>query len=372
MTGSAPDIAVPPAPEIGAADILGARILLVDDLAANISLLERILRGAGYRDVSSTTDSRTVSALYAAEHHDLILLDLQMPHMDGFAVMDALKLVEPEGYLPVLVITAQPDHKLRALRAGAKDFVSKPFDIAEVLTRVHNMLEVRLLVAAVRRKNAELRGLINDVIAERKRSERLALHVAPGSIAERLPDRPDASVESAAAVTVLVADVVGFAELAPSQDHALLATCLDELFLAFDALTETLGMRKVKTRGNSYLAAAGVTAPMNDHATRAVSLADGMMQALVQFNERSSCALQVRIGIASGSAVAAFIGRRRYLYDLWGDVVTIAAGMESHGVAGRVQLSASTRALLGEALALDARGTMDVEGLGPVQTWFLR
>ena len=362
---------MPSVPEIPADDILGAQILLVDDKDANVVLLERMLRGAGYRNVSSTQDSRTVRALYEAHHHDLIVLDLQMPNMDGFAVMEALKLVEHGGYLPVLVITAQPNHKLRALRAGAKDFVSKPFDVAEVLTRVHNMLEVRLLVAAVRRKNAELRMLMNEVVAERKRSERLALQVAPGSIAERLPVRPDASVESVGAVTVLVADVVGFAELAPSQDHTVLATCLEELFAGFDALTESRGLRKVKTHGNSYMAVAGAPVPVEDHARQAALLARDMMQALVQFNERSSCALQVRIGIASGTAVAAVIGRRRYLYDLWGDVVAIAARMESHGVAGRVQLSDGTQALLGESLALEARGTLEIEGLGEVRTWFL-
>ena len=95
--------------------------------------------------------------LHRTNHYDLILLDLQMPDMDGFAVMEALKEVEKDGYLSVLVVTAQPDHKLRALQAGAKDFVSKPFDLAEVLTRVHNMLEVRLFARALERRCATWR-----------------------------------------------------------------------------------------------------------------------------------------------------------------------------------------------------------------------
>ena len=130
---------------VSAADILNARILVVDDLAANVSLLEGMLRVAGYTAVESTTDPNAVCALHRTNRYSLILLDLQMPGMDGFQVMEGLKEIEEGGYLPVLVITAQPGHKLRALEAGAKDFVSKPFDLAELRARVHNILEVRLL-----------------------------------------------------------------------------------------------------------------------------------------------------------------------------------------------------------------------------------
>jgi len=127
------------------ADILNAGILIVDDQLANVQLLEKMLRGAGYLRITSTQDPHAVAALHRDHHYDLILLDLRMPGMDGFQVMESLKEIEADGYLPVLAVTAQPAHKLRALESGAKDFVSKPFDLAEVLMRVHNMLEVRLL-----------------------------------------------------------------------------------------------------------------------------------------------------------------------------------------------------------------------------------
>ena len=135
---------------VSASDILHARILIVDDQPANVSLLERILHGAGYTCVASTMDPREVCELHRTNRYDLILLDLQMPDMDGFQVMEGLKEIEVDGYLSVLAVTAQPAHKLRALQAGAKDFVSKPFDLAEVLVRVHNLLEVRLLHDASR------------------------------------------------------------------------------------------------------------------------------------------------------------------------------------------------------------------------------
>src|SRR6185295_294915 len=130
---------------ISSSDILKARILIVDDQEANVSLLEQTLLGAGYVSLESTRDPHTVCDLHRKNRYSLILLDLLMPALDGFQVMEGLKAIETEGYLPVLVLTAQPDHKLRALKAGAKDFISKPFELAEVLMRVHNMLEVRLL-----------------------------------------------------------------------------------------------------------------------------------------------------------------------------------------------------------------------------------
>src|SRR5256885_12024477 len=206
-----------------------------------------MLSGAGYVSVASTRDPRAVRELHRKNRYDLILLDLQMPGMDGFEVMEGLKEVERDGCLPVLVVTAQPDHKLRALRAGAKDFVSKPFDLAEVLMRVRNMLEVRLYAGAlektvheleisrevIRGKNDELKKLFDQVVAERKVSERLALQAPPGSIAERLQARADATEDCLPDASVLTADIVGFAQMTPPVPPAGLAPILHEIFTEF-------------------------------------------------------------------------------------------------------------------------------------------
>jgi PAS domain S-box-containing protein len=136
--------------------ILNASILIVDDLQCNVQLLEMMLREVGYSNIAATMDPHSVCELYRLNRYDLILLDLQMPGMDGFQVMDGLKKIETLGYLPVLVITAQPGHKLRALAAGAKDFVAKPFDLVELQTRIHNMLEVRLLYSKLQQTNTLL------------------------------------------------------------------------------------------------------------------------------------------------------------------------------------------------------------------------
>jgi PAS domain S-box-containing protein len=152
-------------------DILNASILIVDDQEVNVHLLQQLLREAGYTRVSATQDPREVCALHRKHRYDLILLDLQMPEMDGFQVMEGLKTNATDAYMPVLVITAQPGHKLRALQSGAKDFISKPFDIVEVKTRIHNMLEVRLLYKKLEDYNTLLEQTVAERTAELRESE---------------------------------------------------------------------------------------------------------------------------------------------------------------------------------------------------------
>ncbi|MDO8793134.1 MAG: response regulator, partial [Vicinamibacterales bacterium] len=157
---------------VSASEILNASILVVDDQEADVSLLERTLRGAGYTSIASTRDPHEVCELQRTNRYCLILLDLQMPGMDGFQVMEGLKDIEKDDYrhLPILVMTAQPGHKVRALQAGAKDFISKPFDLAELLTRVCNMLEAHLLRVASKKANDLLEQLMAQM---REANERL-------------------------------------------------------------------------------------------------------------------------------------------------------------------------------------------------------
>ncbi len=283
---------------ISASDILAAKILVVDDLEANVLLLEQMLRGAGYVCVASTMDPRMVCELHGRNHYDLILLDLQMPGMDGFGVMEKLREVQADSYLPVIVITAQPDHKVRALQAGAKDFVSKPFDLAEVLTRVRNMLEVRLLheeslkygkaleqkvreLEASRetivRQSDELRQLYEKLICEQQVTERLLLNLLPAPIAQRLKLRadliatgpPEIIADKFQEVSVLFADIVQFTHFSPSMSPERLVAVLNEIFADFDNIADNRGLEKIKTIGDAYMAAAGLPVPAADHAVRA-------------------------------------------------------------------------------------------------------
>ena len=152
-------------------EILNASILIVDDQEANVILFEQLLIESGYTCVASTMNPLEVCELHRKNRYDLILLDLQMPGMDGFEVMAALKTEAPDDYLPILVITAQPGHKLRALQAGAKDFISKPFDLVEAKTRIHNMLEVRLLYKKLENYNRVLEQTVQERTAELRDSE---------------------------------------------------------------------------------------------------------------------------------------------------------------------------------------------------------
>ncbi len=152
-------------------DILAACILIVDDQDAPVQVLQQLLSDAGYTKVSATRDPTQVCALHRRHAYDLILLDIEMPGVDGFGVMESLKIDSFDSYLPVIVLTAQPGHKLRALQAGAKDFISKPFDFLEVKTRIHNMLEVRLLYRKLEGQNIALELAVQERTTELRESE---------------------------------------------------------------------------------------------------------------------------------------------------------------------------------------------------------
>jgi adenylate cyclase len=301
---------------ISPSDILHGKILIVDDQEANVLLLEQMLRGAGYTSITSTMDSSKVCELHLINHYDLILLDLQMPGMDGFQVMENLKDLEKGGYLPVLVITAQPAHKLRALKAGAKDFISKPFDLAEVLLRVHNMLEVRLL-------HLEMKRLYERIAAEQKVSQRLLLNVLPTSLAGRLEGQSEVKAgvftelvtESYAEVTLLFADILEFTRFVEGANAEVLLGVLDEMAIRFDAQGGQSGLDKTRTIGNAYLASIGLSDPVIEHTIKASQKALDIVEAVDRFNERSKYKLKLRIGLDIGSEVSSIVHKRNIVCD---------------------------------------------------------
>jgi len=357
---------------ISEADILMANLLVVDDQAANVLLLERLLRSAGYACITTTQNPREVCDLHRKNNYDLILLDLKMPDLDGFQVMEALKGSEADSYLPVIVITAQPDEKLRALKAGAKDFISKPFELAEVLARVHNFLEVRML-------HSETKKLYEQVISQQKVSERLLHNVLPQAIAERLKGRSedmthsfsDVIADSFPDVSVLFADIVGFTTFSEGVSAEVVVNVLNDIFSRFDSIADEHGLEKIKTIGDSYMAAAGLPIAVPNHPERAANMALDMLDAMDLFNLQSHHHLKIRIGISTGAVVAGVIGKRKFSYDVWGDVVNTASRMESNGVAGRIHITDSTRKGLGESFLVENRGAIMVKGKGEMNTWFL-
>jgi adenylate cyclase len=293
-------------------DIQHGNILIVDDQEANVLLLEQMLRNAGYDQISSTMDPFQVCEMHLRNRYDLILLDLRMPGMDGFQVMENLKQIETGGYLPVLVITAQADHKLRALKAGAKDFVSKPFDLAEVLIRVHNMLEVRLL-------HREALRLCDQVVAEQKVSQRLLLSALPRPLAEILQGPSATAAEGStgllaegyAELAVLFADIVAFTRFSEGAGAQALVGVLKEISSGFDSLADPAGLERRGIIGDAYLAAVGLPDAATDRTIRAANMALDLSAALDRFNAHSRCKLKLGIGLDPGPAVGVAVGKRR-------------------------------------------------------------
>jgi adenylate cyclase len=210
-------------------------------------------------------------------------------------------------------------------------------------------------------------------------SDRLLLNVLPQSIAERLKERSEVTADAFTGViadsfpeaTVLFADIVEFTKLSAGLSPQGLVAMLNEVFSDFDLIADHRGLEKIKTIGDCYMAVAGLPVATPDHAVRAAHMALDMLEAIDRFNARSGHTLAVRIGINSGAGVAGVIGKRKFIYDLWGDAVNIASRMESHGVAGRVQVTQATRHRLSELFHLEERGTIDLKGTGPMRTWFL-
>jgi len=218
--------------------------------------------------------------------------------MDGFQVMEALKEIEPDGYLPVLVITAQPGHKLRALQAGAKDFIGKPFELPEVLARVRNLLEVRLL-------HQEARSLYDRIKAEQKVSERLLLGLLPRSVAAGLKERPESTAgdlhglitESYAEMTVLFADVLEFTKFSEGASAEVLRGVLDDISARFDVSVGGTGIERARTIGDAYLASMGLTDPVAVHTIRVAQKALDLVEAADRFNAHSRHQFRLRIGV---------------------------------------------------------------------------
>jgi adenylate cyclase len=218
---------------------------------------------------------------------------------------------------------------------------------------------VLLWFTDVRRREAEARV------------DELLTNAIPASIARRLRHGEQRIAEAYPATTVLFSDIVGFTPWAQATDPARVVDLLDRLFSRFDELAADCGVEKIKTIGDAYMAAAGVPVPREDHAEAALGLAVRMLDAVESLRAAEKVPLEVRIGLASGAVVAGVIGRRRILFDLWGDTVNTAARMESSGVPGRVQVTAATRALLGAAWPFEER-SVDVKGLGRMTTYVLQ
>jgi guanylate cyclase len=206
---------------------------------------------------------------------------------------------------------------------------------------------------------------------EQAKAENLLLNILPRSIADRLKADSQPIADQFGSASILFADVVDFTPWSERLTPDEVVGCLDHLFSHFDDLAEQYGLEKIKTIGDCYMVAAGVPEPRSDHARALALMALDMLDAMRADGEAGHLGLELRIGINSGPVVAGVIGRKRFLYDLWGDAVNMASRMESYGTTGRIQITRATYELLAEEFECEPRGTIAVKGKGEVETWYL-
>jgi len=331
---------------------VSSRILVVDDTPANIQTLAAILKVEGYQLCVATNGYQALEVA-ARVRPDLILLDVMMPEMDGFEACRRFKESPELRDIPIIFLTAKTETAdlVKGFELGAVDYVGKPFNTHELLARVGTQLTIDRL---------------------RCENERLLLNILPASIAQRLRAGSELIADHFEEVSVLFADLVGFTKMSASQPAAEIVEILNELFSRFDVAALELGVEKIKTIGDAYMAVCGLPEARPDHADRMVQMAVRMLVEVRQFNQFRGSSFALRIGINAGPVVAGVIGRNKFTYDLWGDTVNLASRMESHGIPGAIQVTASIYTPLADRYAFEVRGPVEVKGLGMIDTWLLR
>jgi adenylate cyclase len=333
-------------------------VLVVDDEEQNRTLLRDPLEARGY-EVEEAENGMQALQMIARHPPDVILLDLMMPQMDGLEVCRRLRKDAKTAHLPILMITALSERgdRLLGIHAGANDFLNKPIDIQDVILRVGNAVYAK--------------HLHDQLQAEREKSERLLLNILPKLIAERMKKGETNIADSYPDVTVLVADLVGFTTLSARIGPEQTVQLLNEIFSAFDLLTESHGLEKIKTIGDAYMVAGGILLPQPDHAEASAELALHFLGEIEKFNQQYNTSIRIRIGLCTGPVVAGVIGRGKFAYDLWGETVNVACRLQTTGEAGKIQVDESTCERLEHKYHFKKRIGVDSDGSGDPPTYWL-
>jgi adenylate cyclase len=350
-----------------------AAILLAEDNPALRDVIVQILGMLGYANVVEAADGQAALDQLAKREFDLVLLDIEMPRVNGFEVLAALKADPARRHLPVIVVSGldRLDAVVKCIELGAEDFLPKPANAVLLGARVGASLERKRLRDLERLRLLELQNEKQLLQAEQEKSERLLLNILPGAIAERLKRGEHTIAERHAEVTVLFADLVDFSALSNHTDPQELVALLNDLFSRFDRLAGRHRLEKIKTIGDCYLVVGGLPEPSASHAADVATMALEMLTALADLNRERGLKLSLRIGLNSGPVVAGVIGSRKFTYDLWGVTVNLADRVQSSGLPDRVNVSAGTYGLLKDKFRLTERGTVDCKGIGQVRTYLL-
>ncbi len=340
-------------------------LLVVDDNESNRELLSRRLHREGH-SVEIARDGYEALAAMDRQAFDLVLLDLMMPGLSGIEVLDRIKVRPELAGIPVIMVSALHEMEMivRCIEAGADDYLPKPVNATLLSVRVDALLE---------RKQAQdrERSYLKQIEEEKRTSGRLLLNILPPEIVKRMSDGELQIADRFEDVTILFSDVVGFTAMSSEIAAHTLVDGLNQLFSAFDEETKRFGIEKIKTIGDAYMAAAGLPEPRADHAEVSLRFARALMEATRKIGSVDGHALNIRIGLHSGPVVAGIIGSHKFAYDVWGDTVNVASRMESHGVPGRIHLSAETARRLAGRFPLESRGLITIKGKGELETFLL-
>ena len=327
-----------------------SRILVIEDEPANIQTLSTLLKERGYQ-INIATNGRQAFEVLERIRPDLILLDIMMPEMDGFETCRRIKASTAWREIPIIFLTAKTDTAdiVRGFELGAVDYVAKPFNAHELLARVNTHLTLDYL---------------------HRENERLLLNVLPASIANKLKHQVGIIAERFDDASVLFADIVGFTSLSARLSPTELIESLNRVFSGFDELADHHKLEKIKTIGDGYMVAGGLIEQNADHLAAMATMALAMHENVRKLNSEFG-GLNLRIGLQVGSVIAGVIGIRKFIYDVWGDTVNTASRLESHGAPGRTQVSETVFKRLQGRFAFEARGTIELKGRGPMNTYFL-
>jgi class 3 adenylate cyclase len=359
---------------LGPGGLAACKFLVIDDSRMIRLTISKHLRQIGFESIDEADNgAAAIDLLRTGKDYDLVLLDLEMPGMDGFEFLKIVKSDPALRSVPVIVVSAseQLSAAIQCISDGAEDFLNKPFDPVLLRARVFSSIEKKRLRDNDRQLLRELENEKSLLQQEKEKSEQLLLNVLPQAIAARLKNGEKVIAEKQEATTVGFTDLVGFTPYARNAEPVDVVTMLNRIFSNFDIMSAQNGVEKIKTIGDCYMFAAGGPVPVEDHARRVADSALEMVRFIERFNARFGTAFQIRIGLNSGPLVAGIIGKQKFAYDIWGDAVNVASRMESSGLPGRIHISESTRAALGSDYECEPRGTIECKGLGQINTYFL-
>jgi adenylate cyclase len=322
-------------------------ILIVDDNEDNRYTLQMLLEADGHERIASASGGNDAMALIEKQKFSLVLLDMMMPDLNGDEVLRMIKSNPDTRDIPVVMISADTDtDKIsKCIELGADDYLPKPFNPTILRARIGSVL-----------RRESLRVLESEYVSkveqEKRHSETLLRNILPPEIAIRLRNG-ESIADHYEDATVLFADIVGFGKITARMKAYEIIGCLNLLFTEFDRLAEDVGVEKIKTIGDNYMAVAGIPTPRPNHARTATKLALDMIKAAGRLHSRLPVPFSIRVGLHSGPVIAGVIGTSRFAYDVWGDTVNIAARMEAASQPNRVLTSAATAKVLGGDFVLD-------------------